>query len=471
MKKAIKDHARDFVAIIVLAVIALAVGGYILANQRLRFPVIEEKPLRLKAEFSTAQAVMPGQGQTVRVSGVKVGDVGQIELKEGRAIVDLEILPKYKDLIREDASALLRPKTALKDMFIEVQPGNGAPAKQDYMIPVSRTEPDVNPDEILAMLDDDTRDYLRLLLNGASRGLDKRGSDLREVFERFEPTHRDIARITTKVAERRENLRRLITNLNRLNGELASKDDELAQLVDSSATVFRAFASEEGNITEAVDRLPEALEQTTETLGKVERFANILGPAAERLRPAVRPIDDANEALIPLGKQGAPILRKKVRPFVREARPLVKDLRPAAQELAEGTPDLTRSFVVLNHLFNMLGFNKDGREGPDDPDRDEGYLFWIAWLGHNGNALFSTSDNGGTLRPVAIQANCQSIKGSLSEFPQMAFLQSLTGVLFDPRICPEGGGPELLDQLADTVTANLPDLPLPRNRSRQGGGR
>ncbi len=469
MKKAIRDHARDFAAMIVLAVIALGVGAYILSNQRLRFPIIEEKPMTLKAEFSTAQAVTPGQGQTVRVSGVKVGDVGKVELKEGRAIVELQILRKYDDLIREDGTALLRPKTALKDMFIEVQPGNGRVAKAGFTLPVNNTLPDVNPDELWGMLDADTRDYLRLLLDGASRGLEGRGDDLREVFKRFEPTHRDLARINLKVSTRRENLERLITNLNVLNKELARKDDDLAQLVDTASRVFRAFAAEGGNITEAVDRLPEALEQTTDTLVKVERFANILRPATDQLGPAVRGLDEANRSLIPLAREGTPILRDRVRPFVREARPLVEDLAPAAGQLAESTPDLTRSFKVLNHLFNMLGYNKDGREGPDDPDRDEGYLFWIGWLGHVGGAVFGTSDNGGSLRPVAIQANCQTIKTSLQEQPQLAFLQSLTNALFDPRICPEGVDPALLDQLQDQVLSNLPDLPLPRDGKRGGG--
>ena len=468
MKKAIRDHLRDFAAIIALTVVAAGVVGYILSNQRFRFPVIEEGPKRVHAEFSTAQAVIPGQGQTVRVSGVKIGDVGQVALKEGRAVVTFEILPKYKDVVREDAKALLRPKTALKDMFIEVEPGDGRAAKAGFTLPVENTMPDVNPDELWAMLDDDTRDYLRLLLDGASRGLEGRGSQLREVFERFEPTHRDLARVTTKVAERRTNLRRLITNLNRLNGELASKDDELAQLVDSSATVFRAFASQDANITEAVDRLPEALEQTTDTLGKVEEFARILGPATERLGPAVRGLDEANDALIPLAKEGTPILRDKVRPFVRESRPLVTDLRPTARRLAMSTPDLTRSFVVLNNLFNMLGYNQDGREPPEKATRDEGYLYWIGWLGHIGGALFSTSDNGGIFRPTAIQANCQTIKGTVSEFPQLGFLQALTGALFDPRICPEGtANAELLDQLLEQVESNLPDLPI----RRRGRGR
>jgi hypothetical protein len=56
--------------------------------------------------------------------------------------------------------------------------------------------------------------------------------------------------VTGKVAERRENLRRLVTNLNKLNSELATKDDELAQLVDSSSRVFRAVRLEDTNITD-----------------------------------------------------------------------------------------------------------------------------------------------------------------------------------------------------------------------------
>ena len=45
----------------------------------------------LKAEFQTAQAVIAGQGQTVRVSGVRIGDIGAVELKDGRAIVRMDI--------------------------------------------------------------------------------------------------------------------------------------------------------------------------------------------------------------------------------------------------------------------------------------------------------------------------------------------------------------------------------------------
>ena len=111
--------------------IAVAVSGYILTNERLRFPFIQSSPYTLNAEFSTAQAVTPGQGQTVRVSGVQIGEVGSVSLKNGVGVVQLDIDPKYSHLIRTDATALLRPKTGLEDMFIELDPGSAsAPRRQ-----------------------------------------------------------------------------------------------------------------------------------------------------------------------------------------------------------------------------------------------------------------------------------------------------------------------------------------------------
>ena len=74
-------------------------------------------------------------------------------------------------------------------------------------------------------------------MNGAGRGLQGRGNDLQDVFRRFEPTHRDLARVSQAVATRRSNLRRLINSLNLLNGELASRHTDVSQLISTSATV------------------------------------------------------------------------------------------------------------------------------------------------------------------------------------------------------------------------------------------
>jgi phospholipid/cholesterol/gamma-HCH transport system substrate-binding protein len=437
VKRAIRENLTNFAAIIGLVAIAGFVSYTILQNQRLRIPYLEESPFVLKAEFSTGQAVIAGQGQTVRVSGVRIGDIGGVQLKNGRAVIKMDIDREFEDLVHTDATALLRPKTGLKDMFVDLDPGTDAAplAKAGWTLPVRATQPDINPDEIYSSLDSDTRDYLKLLVNGAGTGLQGRGTDLQDVFRRFEPTHRDLALVNSAVAERRTNLRRLIGSLRALNGELARNPDELTGLVESSAQVLRAFASEEQNISGTIKELPSTLAQTTDTLGRVESFSRILGPAAESLRPAARQLQKANDAVIPFAKEIAPVLRADIRPFVRESRPLVRQLQPTATKLIPATGDLTETFVKLNRFLNLAAFNPAGREGPENAARQEGYLFWLAWAQHMALNLFSTSDAHGTWRPTTAGAACATVQQIIEEQPELEFLAVLSPILADSEAC------------------------------------
>jgi phospholipid/cholesterol/gamma-HCH transport system substrate-binding protein len=419
VKRAIKTHLTDFAAILVLLVAALAVAAYILNHERLRFPFVQSAPFTMNAAFSTAQAVTPGQGQSVRVSGVQIGSIGGVSLHDGAAVVQMQIDPSYKHLIHTDATALLRPRTGLQDMFIELNPGSGrAPvAKPGSTIPVSNTLPQVNLDEILASLDSDTRAYLDLLVNGAGQGLKNNGGDeLAQVLQRFEPTHRDLARLNRAVAARGSNLRRFVNSLRRLNNALVVKQAELAQLVVSSSQVFRAFASEDRNVSRAIADLPGTLSQTTATLGKVQAFAHELGPTSLALLPAARSLPAANAALAALSKPSAPIVQNQIRPFVIAARPVVRDLRPAAVNLAAATPNLASAFTVLNHFVNMAGYSPGGGQ--------HGYLWWLAWLDHNARTLFSQQDANGDFRPLFLQASCPSYQELLTLNPlSVAVLQ------------------------------------------------
>ena len=439
MRRAIGKHLHDFIALIALIVVASGVSYYILQNQRLRIPILEAKPFQLKAEFVTGQAVTPGQGQTIRVSGVRVGDISKVELDDGRAIITMDLDREFEGLVKEDWHGLLRPKTGLKDMFIELFPGDGgseAPAAEEgYVLPINNTLPDVNPDEFLSSLDRDTRDYLRLLLDGARGGLEGRAGDLTAVLKRFEPTYRDIARVSTEVAKRRVELRRLIHSLNLLNTELGESDDDLAELVQASSKVFEAFASEQDNVRATVRELPSALRQTTDTLNRVESMAKVLQPAADELRPAVRALQRANEATLPFAREIAPRLEEDIRPFVRAARPVVRDLRPAARDLAEADPTLKRTVHELNTLFNMLGYNEGGRQGPEVPGRDEGYLFYLAWLAHQSIQIFSGQDANGVFRPLVPGGTCNIIKNTYESAPGNEFLAGVTGFLNDPALC------------------------------------
>jgi phospholipid/cholesterol/gamma-HCH transport system substrate-binding protein len=431
MKRAIREHWKDFAAIVALLVITVGVAGYILDNERLSIPFITPSQYTLNADFQTAQAVTPGQGQSVRISGVQVGLITGVSLKNGEGVVKMSIDKKYQGLIRQNWTALIRPRTGLDDMFVELSPGigNAPAAKSGYTIPVSNTMPVVNLDEILSSLDSDSREYLDLLVNGAGQGLKNNGGDqLAQVMERFEPTHRDLARLNSAVAQRGTDLRQLVNSLKRLNVALAAKQPQIVQLIDSSEKVFNAFASEGSNVSRAVADLPGTLNQTTATLAKVQAFAQELGPAATNLLPAAGAIKGANQALTALAVPGAPIVKNQIRPFVVASRPVVRNLRPAAVNLAAATPNLSNVFTVLNHFVNMVGYNPGNTE--------HGYLWWLAWLDHNARTLFSVQDANGDFRPLFLQASCATMAQLANSSPLTEVLMNLTPVLTDAGLCP-----------------------------------
>src|SRR3954464_3237053 len=139
MKMAIQKHLRDFVALFFMAIVALAVTGYILSQERFHLPkwvpVGGADFYKLNVELQTGQAVVPGQGQTINIAGVKVGDVSKVTLRNGVAVVEVDMEKKYAPVYR-NAHVLLRPKTGLKDMYLALDPGTkdaGSPASGGTM--------------------------------------------------------------------------------------------------------------------------------------------------------------------------------------------------------------------------------------------------------------------------------------------------------------------------------------------------
>ena len=442
MSPRIRRQVRPLIALSVLVVLSTAVAGYILSNQRLRFPLLEPAAFQLLAELSTAQAVMPGQGQTVRVSGVRIGDIGDVELRDGRAIVHLDIDPEFDDLVRTDATAVLRPRTGLKDMFLELDPGSDvAPvAREGWTIPVANTLPDVDLDEITQQLDDDTRSYLQQLVGGAGEGLRGNGDVLNEVLRRFEPTHRDLARVTARVAARRDSLRRLVRSLRRISDVVAERRTDASSLVSNSAAALDSFAREESAVSEALAHLPGALRDTRMALDHVGALGRELRPASDELRPVVRALPAATTALRELAREATAPLREQLRPFAREARPLARALRRPAADLEKAAAPANETARLVNRFFNMLGHNRDGREGPDDPDRDEGFLFWTAWGSHVSSTVWASADAHGPFRATTEQGSCASLQAFAESLGQGdpllgTALGGLQGVFSDPRVC------------------------------------
>jgi phospholipid/cholesterol/gamma-HCH transport system substrate-binding protein len=432
VRTAITKHWKDFAAVVGLFVVALGVGGYILSNQRFYLPhwvpLVGSDFVNYKAEFSSGKSLTPGQGQTVDIAGVPVGEIGSVDVHDGRALVTMKIRRKFTPIYK-NATALLRPKTGLEDMIIELTPGTRSSGKAPtgFTIPVQNTLPDVKLDEILAQLDSDTRDYLKLLVQGAGEGLGNNGKNLSADFRRIDPLARDLAKLNGKLAVRRVHISHAIHNFRLVMEALGSKDKQLAQLVDSSNAVFRVLAQEDNNLRSTLDQLPPTLRTTDTALGKADKLARQLGPALQGLRPGARALGPSLRQTRPFLRQTLPVIRDQLRPFARDARPAVRALRPAAADLAQATPDFTKTLKIVNYLLNELAYNPPGKE--------EGYLFWTAWANHAGDTVFQTQDAQGPIRHGLFLSSCST----LATLDQIAQANPLLGVLSDLLDRPQTG--------------------------------
>jgi phospholipid/cholesterol/gamma-HCH transport system substrate-binding protein len=440
MRTAIRKHLGDFLAVVALVVIALAVSGVILGKQRLSLPgwvpLIGKNWFNLNAELATAQSVTPGQGQTVNIAGVQVGEISSVRLQDGRAIIGMRIQPRYSRVYR-NATVLLRPKTGLKDMVAELNPGDASAGRlhDGDTIPVAQTLPDVNLDEILSSLDADTRDYLRLLLADGAQGLGstRSGRALGQDIRRIQPTARYARRVNEALAQRRESIKRVVHNFSLLTAELGRRDTRLADFVDNSNAVFGSLASEDAAIRQTLAQLPSTLAVTRSTLAKAATMANVLGPTLSALRPGARALGPSLRQTQPFLRATTPIIRDELRPFARASLPTVRQLRPALRDLAAATPDLTRIFKVVNYLLNELAYNPPGKAS-------EGFLFWLAWANHDGDAVFSTQDAHGPIRRGLIVFSCQTaqlLDAVSAANPQLGTLVALLGGPTQQQICPK----------------------------------
>ncbi len=408
MTRQIRKYLRDFLAIIFMIVVAAGVGGYILSNQRFYLPawvpVVGTDFYKVKAELETAQAVVPGQGQSVNIAGVKIGDIGSVKLEDGRAVVDMNIRRKYAPIYK-DASILLRPKTGLKDMFLELDPGNKAAGELEEgdRVPVAQHHPRRQPrrDPRVARhrhagLPAGAAQRRR---RGPARAMPPRSCARR--FKRFEPLSRDGRKATRLLVSRRRNIRRTITQLPgarhraRFRGPRPGGADRLGQRElrgdrrRRTPTCARRCACSPARSRRLATRWPTS-GRSPATSGR--RSASCAPAPARSRRPCA-----------PRGRSCAPPPRRSA---TRSARsPATCAPRCATSAAPRRTwpsspRSLTNSFKVLNSLFNTLAYNPRGAE--------EGYLFWASWLNHAGAGLFAQQDAHGPVRRGLVLISCPS---------------------------------------------------------------
>ena len=88
----------------------------------------------------------------------------------------------------------------------------------------------------------------------------------------------------------------------------------------------------------------------------------------------------------------------------------------------------------------MAAYNPNGAEPSGVPDRDEGYLYWAGWLGHNGDSVFSAGDANGFFRRIYFTVGCDQLleiveSSSAAEQTLKEIVTGLTGATRE-LLCP-----------------------------------
>jgi phospholipid/cholesterol/gamma-HCH transport system substrate-binding protein len=326
-------------------------------------------------------AVQVASGQEVRVAGRKVGEVGSIEVVDGRAVVELKIQEDEVWPLPRGTTAGMRwgSTTSLAYRYIELHPGpRSAPdLPEDGVLKLADTETPFELDQSFRIFRGRTKGDLRALVGQVGDTVDGRGKAIEEGLREAPGGLDEAAGFLGELSADQEALRTLVVSGDRATSALADRERELGELVGHAASTFDEFATHSADQQKALDRAPAALAESTTTLARLDRslvglqaLTNDLGPGARELRtlapPARRAFAELNSvapvasAALASGRRAAPPLRRlfttgkgflpRLGTALGQLDPVFGCLRPYGPELA-------------GNLSTWSGYNKNFDNG------------------------------------------------------------------------------------------------------------
>ena len=314
---------------------------------------LKPQSYRFKANFPESSLLV--NNADVRISGLTVGHVAGKELdRTGGQIVEIDVDRAYAP-IPADTRAILRAKSILGQIYIELTPGTGGgPMLEDGgTLRRTQVEDAIFVDEILSTFDKPTRTYFRGWLDQISKAIrDGRGKDLNQALGKLDRWVASGADVLEVLDDQNPALERLIRNGSITLAAINERRGQFRELIGNANDVFDALASRNDQLAETISILPTFLDESKATLARLEAFAKNtqplvrdLTPVAYKLQPTVRDV----------GKL-APDLRgmfRKMGPLIDESG---RTLPEAAKFLDGAGPTLESVHAYLTQLNPILSF-------------------------------------------------------------------------------------------------------------------
>ncbi|MEV5302800.1 MULTISPECIES: MCE family protein [Amycolatopsis methanolica group] len=341
---------RNVVVLAALIVVAAVVGGVILANQRFTWPWDDR--FTFSATFSDSPGVSPGHGQEVRIAGVQVGEIESADVDDdGHARLELSIDGQYA--VYRNATVVLRPKSPLNEMYVELSPG-GPPAPRlnaGDVLPVMQSQRPIQVDEALAHLDVNTRQALTTLLQESDVALAAAPGNLPGGLRMTDEVARRLQPVVESLQTRRDTLQRLVTALSQISTAVGGDGERLARLAGDLNTTLEALGAHSDDLRSVLDQLPDFTRQLKDATDAVQSLSGQLDPALDSLKNAAGTLPGAlNRLSNTVDNLGGTV--DKGAPVVQKAQPVVQDLRPVADDLNAAMPDLSSVTGRLDSVTN-----------------------------------------------------------------------------------------------------------------------
>lgn len=350
---------RDLAAMLALILVGTLVAGGILAKQRVHWPWQDD--MVFQADFRSAPAISPGNGQEVRIAGVTVGRItGADVTDDGYARLTLAIDPDYA--VYKDARLVLRPKTPLNDMYVEMSQGTekaGAVHDGD-VIPVDQTAEPVEIDSVLGHLDDTTRQALSSLLGESDVALANAPENLPKGLTAADQALGDLRPVVDSLEQRRKTIASVVHALGTIASAAGDDDKRLHDLISSLATTVSTLAAHDDDIRGALDALPGVTSELRRSTASVSDLTTQLDPtlrnlkkASDELPTALASVGDVAGSLETTARTARPVVSElrplltDLRPFVSSLRPTLADVVPVSAKLDTGTARLVSSITDL----------------------------------------------------------------------------------------------------------------------------
>ncbi|HEY7050601.1 MAG TPA: MCE family protein [Mycobacterium sp.] len=252
---------------VVLILLVIAVG---LQPQTLKSLA---SSIRYQALFTEAGGL--AAGNPVLVSGMKVGTVSGISLKNGEALVTFNVPGRIS--LGSETTVHIRTGTLLGERVLTLESAGSGKLRPNDVIPISRTGSPYSLTEAVSDLSSYSKDTDFKALN---QSLDTLSDTLNQIAPQLGPAFDGITRLSRSLNERNDSLRDLLKTATDVTGILSERSQQINTLILDANDLVGVLADRRNAIVSLLANTSAVAKQLT---GLVHDNEAKLAPALERL--------------------------------------------------------------------------------------------------------------------------------------------------------------------------------------------